>query len=50
MKIKTLVPVTYNTGINSQEENLVTGTLRMCMQDLSSGDYKFNYKYISYKE
>jgi hypothetical protein len=52
MKIKTKIPVTYNTGINSQEQQLVTGVLRMCVQDLNErGDmqnnYTFNYKYTS---
>lgn len=47
MKIKTTIPVTYNAGIASQEQGLVTGTLRMCMQDLTMGGYNFNYKYIS---
>ena len=47
MKIKTTIPVTYNSGIASQEQGLVTGTLRMCMQDLTMGGCNFNYKYVS---
>ena len=47
MKIKTTIPVTYNSGIASQEQGLVTGTLRMCIQDLTMGGYSFNYNYIS---
>ena len=47
MKIKTTIPVTYNAGIASQEQGLVTGTLRMCIQDLTMGGYNFNYKYVS---
>jgi hypothetical protein len=52
MKIKTTIPVTYNHGINSQEQSLVTGVLRMCMQELTDNEaipnyYNFNYKYTS---
>lgn len=47
MKIKTTIPVTYNSGIASQEQGLVTGTLRMCMVDLTIGTYNFNYNYAS---
>lgn len=47
MKIKTIIPVTYNSGIASQEQELVIGTLRMCVQDLTQGVYNFNYTYVS---
>lgn len=46
MKIKTLVPVTYNNGITVQETGLVTGTLQGCQQALRFGfesNYMFEY-------
>jgi hypothetical protein len=46
MKIKTLVPVTYNNGIAGQETGLVTGTLQSCNQQLRFGfDNNFMYEY-----
>ena len=48
MKIKTLVPVTYNNGIASQETGLVTGTLQGCNQQLRFGfDSNFMFEYTS---
>ena len=46
MKIKTLVPVTYNNGITGQETGLVTGILQGCNQTLRFGfesNYMFEY-------
>ena len=46
MKIKTLVPVTYNNGIIGQETGLVTGVLQGCTQGLRFGfesNYMFEY-------
>jgi hypothetical protein len=43
MKIKTLVPVTYNNGITGQESGLVTGILQGCQQGLRFG---FNSQYM----
>jgi hypothetical protein len=46
MKIKTLVPVTYNNGIAGQETGLVTGILQGCNQGLRFGfesNYMFEY-------
>ncbi len=46
MKIKTLVPVTYNNGITGQETGLVTGKLQGCQQQLRFGfDSNFMYEY-----
>jgi hypothetical protein len=48
MKIKTLVPVTYNNGITGQETGLVTGTLQSCNQQLRFGfDSNYMFEYIS---
>lgn len=47
MELKTKIPVTYNSGIASQEQGIVSGKLRMCMQDLFSDTYNFNYNYKS---
>jgi hypothetical protein len=47
MKIKTLVPVTYNNGITGQETGLVTGTLSSCNQQVQFGfnsNFMFEYK------
>ena len=46
MKIKTLVPVTYNNGLTGQETGLVTGKLQGCQQQLRFGfdsSYIFEY-------
>lgn len=46
MKIKTLIPVTYNNGVTGQETGLVTGTLNSCNQQLQFGfnsNYMFEY-------
>ena len=46
MKIKTLVPVTYNNGIAGQETGLVTGNLQGCNQQLRFGfDSNYMYEY-----
>lgn len=46
MKIKTLIPVTYNNGITGQETGLVTGTLQGCQQQLRFGfNSNFMYEY-----
>ena len=48
MKIKTLVPVTYNNGITGQETGLVTGVLQGCTQGLRFGfESSFMYEYTS---
>jgi hypothetical protein len=47
MKIKTLIPVTYNNGVTGQETGLVTGNLQGCNQNLRFGfdsNYMFEYK------
>jgi len=44
MKIKTLVPVTYNNGVTGQETGLVTGNLQGCNQQLRFG-FESNYMY-----
>lgn len=46
MKIKTLIPVTYNNGVTGQETGLVTGILQGCNQSLRFGfnsNYMFEY-------
>ena len=48
MKIKTLVPVTYNNGIAGQETGLVTGNLQGCNQGLRFGfDSQYIFEYAS---
>ena len=48
MKIKTLVPVTYNNGIAGQETGLVTGILQGCNQQLRFGfDSSYMFEYAS---
>lgn len=48
MKIKTLVPVTYNNGIAGQETGLVTGNLQACNQQLRFGfDSSYMFEYAS---
>jgi hypothetical protein len=48
MKIKTLVPVTYNNGITGQETGLVTGILQGCQQQLRFGfDSNYMFEYAS---
>jgi hypothetical protein len=48
MKIKTLVPVTYNNGIAGQETGLVTGNLQGCNQQLRFGfDSSYIFEYAS---
>lgn len=48
MKIKTLVPVTYNNGIAGQETGLVTGNLQACSQQLRFGfDSQYMFEYAS---
>jgi hypothetical protein len=48
MKIKTLVPVTYNNGIAGQETGLVIGTLSSCSQQLRFGfDSSYMFEYSS---
>jgi len=48
MKIKTLVPVTYNNGIAGQETGLVIGNLQACSQQLRFGfDSQYMFEYAS---
>lgn len=47
MKLETLVPVTYNNGIATQETGIVTGTLFNCQQDIENNIYSFLYQYTS---
>lgn len=48
MKIKTLVPITYNNGIAGQETGLVTGNLQACSQQLRFGfDSQYMFEYAS---
>lgn len=46
MKIKTLIPVTYNNGITGQETGQVTGILQGCNQQIRFGfNSNFMYEY-----
>lgn len=45
MKIKTLIPVTYNSGIKTQLESKIEGIITLLIQD--ENGYIFNYKYTT---
>lgn len=48
MKLKTLVPVTYNNGIAGQETGVVEGTLTNCNQQLEiSFNSMYMFQYVS---
>lgn len=47
MKVQTLVPVTYNSGIASQETSIVTGVLNMVTQDYYRNIYNFLFTYTN---
>ncbi len=48
MKLKTLVPVTYNSGIAGQETGIVEGILSTCNQQLTgSFDSVYMFQYVS---
>ena len=47
MKIQTLIPVTYNSGIASQETSIVSGVLNMVGQDYYRDLYNFNFSYLN---
>ena len=47
MKIKTLIPVTYNSGIASQETSLVIGELLSCVQNYNVNGYSFSFRYTN---
>lgn len=51
MKIKTLVPVTYNNGIAGQETGLIIGKIHNCSQQLKSNfSSGFTYEYLTETE
>ena len=45
MKIKTLIPVTYNSGIASQETGIVEGSINFVNQDYYRKIYNFLFDY-----
>ena len=48
MKLKTLVPVTYNNGIAGQETSTVEGILSTCNQQLTGAfDSTYMFQYVS---
>lgn len=47
MKIQTKIPVTYNSGIASQETSIVNGVLNMVGQDYYRDVYNFNFAYTN---
>jgi hypothetical protein len=48
MKLKTLVPVTYNNGIAGQETSIVEGILSTCNQQLGgSFNSMYMFQYVS---
>lgn len=47
MKIQTLVPVTYNSGIASQETGIVNGVINLVSQDYLIKSYNFNFQYLN---
>lgn len=47
MEIKTKIPVTYNSGIASQETSIVSGVLNMVGQDYYRDMYNFSFAYTN---
>jgi len=47
MKIQTLIPVTYNSGIASQETSIVSGILNLVGQDYYRDLYNFSFAYTN---
>lgn len=47
MKIQTLIPVTYNSGIATQETSIVSGVLNLVGQDYYRDLYNFNFSYLN---
>ncbi len=47
MKIKTLIPVTYNSGIASQETGIVKGQINIINQDYYRNIYNFAVSYTN---
>jgi hypothetical protein len=47
MKIQTLIPVSYNSGIATQETSIVSGVLNMVGQEYYSNMYNFNFSYTN---
>jgi hypothetical protein len=48
MKLKTLVPVTYNNGITGQETSIIEGILSTCNQQLTGAfDSVYMFQYVS---
>ena len=47
MKIQTLIPVTYNSGIASQETGIVSGSISFVSQDYLRETYNFNFQYLN---
>lgn len=45
MKIKTLIPVTYNSGIASQQTSIVEGEIIIIRQDYLRDNYNFLFSY-----
>lgn len=51
MKLKTLVPVTYNSGIAGQETGIVEGILTTCNQQIINVfESMYMFKYVSESE
>lgn len=47
MKIQTLIPVTYNSGIASQETGIVSGSISFVSQDYLRETYNFSFQYVN---
>jgi hypothetical protein len=47
MKIQTLIPVTYNSGIASQETGIVSGSISFVSHDYLRELYNFNFQYLN---
>lgn len=47
MKIQTLIPVTYNSGIANQETSIIEGKINIVSQDYLREMYNFNFQYLN---
>lgn len=47
MKLITNKAVTYNSGISSQTQGIVEGSLSNCIQDFNINNYSFSYRYVA---
>lgn len=47
MKVQTLIPVTYNSGVASQETSIIEGKINFVSHDYLRKAYTFNFQYLN---